>query len=184
MRTIVLLSGALLAAGCNSEPEVDVRNASAGEVAGEVARAGGSGEFVSPGLWESKVTFEEMSFPGMTEEMAAQMKGFAGRIETHRDCLTPEEARRPKEDFFAGDAKNCRYDHFTMGGGKIDAAMKCTHEGSSQTMAMQGSYSPDTYNMRMTMTGSGGGDMAGMTMTMRVDAKRVGECTADEAKAA
>ena len=66
--------------------------------------------------------------PGMPAEMASQMKGITNRIETDQQCLTPEEAKRPKEDFFAGDNKNCRYDHFTMAGGKIDALMKCTDE--------------------------------------------------------
>jgi hypothetical protein len=117
----------------------------------------------------------------MPAEMAAKMPSFEGRIETAKSCLTPEEAKRPKEDFFAGDNKNCRYDHFTMAGGKIDAVMKCSAEQASQTMTMKGDYTPDTYNMQMSMKAEGGkGYDAGMTMRMRVDAKRVGECTGKE----
>ena len=52
--------------------------------------------------------------------------------------------KRPKEDFFAGKNNECRYDHFTMGGGKIDAAMHCGGKhGESQVMQMAGTYSPD-----------------------------------------
>lgn len=184
MRNPILLMAActMALAACNQGPEVHAENATAEEVAREVAQAGGSDSFVRPGLWESKVTIEEMTMPGMPAEMAAKMPSFEGRVETGQSCLTAEEAKRPKEDFFAGDNKNCRYDHFTMAGGKIDAAMKCTVEQASQTMTMKGSYTPDTYNMQMTMNAEGGqGYDAGMTMKMRVDAKRVGECTGKEA---
>ena len=57
--------------------------------------------------------------------------------------------KRPKEDFFAGKNNDCRYDHFTMGGGKIDAAMHCGgKDGESQVMQMAGTYSPDSYQMQ------------------------------------
>ena len=64
-----------------------------------------------------------------------------------------------------------------MGNGKIDAVMKCSSQGMAQTMAMQGTYGPDAYQMRMSMDAkAGSGPPGGMTMTMRVDAKRIGEC--------
>ena len=48
---------------------------------------------------------------------------------TYDYCLTPEQAKRPQGKFFNEQAaNNCRYDHFTMGGGKIDAAMRCNCE--------------------------------------------------------
>ena len=179
---VVLAACVLPLASCNNSPQVHEENASVAEVQKEIAQAGGSDSFVRPGLWESRVTIEEMTMPGMPAEMASQMKGFTGRIETQQSCLTPDEAKRPKEDFFAGDNKNCRYDRFTMAGGKIDAVMKCTEERASQTMTMQGDYSGDTYNMRMSMKAEGGeGPASGMTMRMRVDAKRVGECSGKEA---
>jgi hypothetical protein len=175
----ILIAGALPLAACNKGPEVKAENATGEQVAKQVADAGGAGSFVRPGRWESKVTIEEMTIPGMSADMSSQMKSFNGRMETDVSCLSEEDARRPKEDFFAGENKNCRYDRFTMAGGKIDAVMKCTGEGAAQTMTMQGSYSPNTYNMRMTMQG-GGEDVAGMSMKMRVDAKRVGQCTGKE----
>ena len=173
--TIVLLACAL--AACGSEPEIDVRNASAQEVANEVAEAGGTGMFLRPGKWQASVTIEQMAMPGMPAQMNEEMKAMAGRTQTQESCLTPEEAKRPSERMFTGDDKNCRYDRFTMADGKIDALMKCSAGGSSQTMTMAGTYSGDTYNMRMTTQSSGGrGGQAAMTMKMRVDAKRVGEC--------
>ena len=179
--TIALIACVLPLAGCNNSPQVHEENASVDEVQKEIAKAGGADSFVRAGLWESKVTLEEMSMPGMPKELAERMAGTTGKVETSQSCLTPEEAKRPKEDFFAGDNKNCRYDHFTMSGGKIDAVMKCSAEGATQTMALQGGYTPDTYNMQMSMKSEGGqGPNSGMTMKMRVDAKRVGECTGKE----
>lgn len=175
-RSAILLAGVALVAACNKEPKVSVDNATGAEVANELADAGGADSFVSPGQWESRVTIEQMSMPGMPPEMANQVQGMAARAEVHQSCLTEEEAKRPKEDFFAGDNKNCRYDHFRMGGGKIDAVMRCADEGRTHVMSMQGTYSADSYNMRMKMDGSGGGDENAMSMTMRVDAKRVGPC--------
>ena len=50
--------------------------------------------------------------------------------------------------FTGKDNGNCRYDHFTMGGGKFDAAMRCEGQAAAQemTMAMNGTYSPDAIN--------------------------------------
>jgi hypothetical protein len=176
---VIVIAYALALAGCNREPEVRAENASAEDVAEQVADAGGSGIFVRPGKWESRVQIEELDLPGAPPEAKSAMRGMHDRAMVSESCLTPEEARRPKEDFFAGKNNNCRYDHFTMGNGKIDAVMKCTGQGMAQTMSMQGSYSPDAYQMRMSMKAdAGAGPPGGMTMTMRVDAKRVGECDA------
>lgn len=179
-RTVLLIACTLPLAACNQGPEVSAKNATAEEVADKVADAGGTGNFVRPGKWSAKITIEDMSMPGMPPEAKAHMQGIIGRTDGHESCLTEEEAKRPKEDFFAGSDKNCRYDHFNMGGGKIDAAMKCSENGSTQTMTMTGTYSPDTYAMRMSMQGDGRG-MEGMSMKMRVDAKRIGACDGKEA---
>jgi len=175
----ILVAAALPIAGCNSGPEVSAENASAEEVAKEMAEAGGAGSFVSPGRWESKLTMLEMSMPGMPPEAAARMKSAAG-TSTHVSCLTAEQAQRPKEDFFAGAGKNCRYDRFNMGGGKIDAVMNCKDEQSAQTMQMAGTYSANAYAMTMTATGTQAGANDGMKMRMSVDAKRVGDCDGTE----
>ncbi|MCL6728759.1 DUF3617 domain-containing protein [Sphingomonas hankyongi] len=179
--TVALIACALPLAACGKSPAVHEENASVAEVQNSIAEAGGTDSFVRPGLWESKVTLEEMSMPGMPKEVAAKMAGATGKAEVNRSCLTPDEAKRPKEGFFAGDNKNCRYDHFTMAGGKIDAVMKCSAEGATHTMTLQGGYTPNTYDMRMTMNAEGGaGPNAGMTMKMHVEASRVGECTGKE----
>lgn len=177
----ILLAGAIssvLALGaCNREPQVRATNASVEEVANKVADARGGDSFVRPGKWQSRVQIEEFNLPGAPPEAATAMRTMKDRAQVYESCLTPEEAKRPKEGFFAGANKNCRYDHFNMGGGKIDAVMKCTDRGMGQTMAMAGTYGPDNYAMQMSMKAEGGrGPAGGMTMKMRIDAKRVGAC--------
>ena len=176
MRYAVVLLACALGA-CGSDPEIDMHNASAQDVANQVAQAGGTGMFLRPGKWQASVTIEDMAMSGMPVDMRDEMKSMAGRTQTQESCLTPEEAKRPNERMFAGDDKNCRYDRFTMADGKIDALMKCAAGGSTQTMTMAGTDSGDTDNMRRsTQTSAPRGSKAAMTMKMRVDAKRIGEC--------
>ncbi len=182
---LILIACAIPLAACGSEPEVDVKNASVGEVAREVAESGTQGEFVMrPGKWSSKVRIEEVSAPGMPPEVARQMQDmFAARQpQGFESCLTEAQAKRPGEDFFSGKSDQCRYDHFKMGDGKIDAKMRCQAGGATQVMAMAGNYSRDSYSMTMSMDQQGGPEAAaGLRMRMRVDAKRIGECTGKKA---
>ena len=171
-------------AACSNEPQVDTKNASVGDVVNEVQKAGVTEQFIRPGKWETKVVVEDVDIPGMPAEAKAQMKGmFAQRQNvTINHCVSPEEARKPDGKLFTGqDSKNCRYDHFTMGDGKIDAVMRCDGEqGSAMTMTMAGTYGPEAYAMHMTSKTEGGPGGESMSMKMRVEAKRVGECTAKE----
>ena len=180
MKYAYLIACALPLAACDSGPSVDAENASVQEVAKQMAEAGKDGSFVRPGRWEQNVTFEAMDLPDMPPEVKAQMEGFTGKVQKQYACLTPEEVKQPKEDFFAGTDKSCRYDRFTMVGGKIDEVLRCEQAGAQPTMTMTGTYDPNNYQMQMTMSGGGQGPAA-MSMRMRVEAKRVGECKGDEA---
>jgi len=171
----------LCLAACNKGPEVDLHNATSNQVGQAVQQSGvmTSDSMIEPGLWQSKVTIQEMNIPGMPAQYADKMKQeiAAHRDESTKHCVKPEDVKKPKEDFFGAD-KNCRYDHFTMGGGKIDIAMVCKQENMTQTTNMAGSYTPTTYALDMNSKGTG--PQQGMTMKMHVDAKRVGECTGKE----
>jgi len=100
-------------------------------------------------------------------------------------CLTEADIKKPHENFFAGRSKNCRYDHFTMSGGTIDAKMSCAagERGASMSMTINGTYSAENYEATMTMDSAGGGRMSGMKMKSRTESHRVGECKGDEINA-
>jgi hypothetical protein len=116
----------------------------------------------------------------MPPQFVARMKQSMAesRDRTSSNCVTADEVKKPKEDFFGAD-KTCKYQHFTMGGGKIDAQMVCSEEGSTQTTNLSGTYTPTSYSMDVSSSGSGG-VQAGMSMKMHVDSRRVGECTGKE----
>lgn len=186
-RALAITALGLLAAACNREADVDVKNASVAEVAAEVRKAGAGESFVRPGLWESKITIEQLDMPGMPPDTAGKMKEMMAQNQpkSHRNCLTPEDVKQPKEDFFAGQNKGCRYDRFTMGDGKIDAVMRCDGEQATQVMEMAGTYSPDAYQMQMSnkIEAAAKGAEGSMAMRMRIDSKRIGECSGKEGEA-
>ncbi len=180
MKTVILL-GALALAACSSEPSVTAENASVAEVQEKIKAAGGKTVFLSPGRWESTVKIDKVDIPGMPAELAQHMQAAVGG-KVSASCLTPEEAKKPAADFFGGkDRKDCRYEHFTMGDGKLDAKLTCGGDGGTATVAMKGDYDPGHFRIAMTTDAKAGPNMPGaMTMAATVDSKRTGACTGKE----
>ena len=182
-RRLVLLACTAALAACNKGPDINVKNASVGEVAEKVRDAQAGGLFIKPGRWESKVSIADVQMPGMPPQMADRIKQTMANVnerESTATCLSEADAKKPSEEFFAGKAKNCRYDHFTMSGGKIDAAMTCSGEtGRTVSMTMSGTYSPDRYeaDMAMDMAGPEG---RGMKMKSHTVSTLAGQCRGDE----
>ena len=180
MRTALILASCAMLAACNSEPEVKMENASIGDVAQEMRKQGSEVAFINPGRWQQTVTMIDVDAPGMPPEAKAMMQQAMGEAQVHDVCLSPEQAKSPREDFFTGTDKNCRYEHFNWGGGKIDLKLNCKHPNATQTMVLVGDYEPNSYTMTMTATNVGGGPAEQMVMKMKVDAKRTGDCKGDE----
>lgn len=178
-RSLILLCCTASLAACGSEPDVKMENASVGEVAREMKKQGAEA-FINPGKWQQTVTLVDIDAPGMPPEAKQMMQKAMGEAQVHEVCLTPEQAKSPKEDFFSGADKNCRYEHFNWGDGKIDLKLNCKHPNATQTMVLVGDYQPDSYVMNMTATNEGGGPVEHMVMKMKVDAKRVGDCDPKE----
>lgn len=181
----LIIACALPLAACNKGPDVNVKNASAGEVAEKVRQAAGSDTLIEPGRWQTKITLLDVDIPGAPPQMAQQMKQTMAKMQGHNydTCLTEADVKRPKEDFFAGKSNDCRYDHFTMAGGKIDAVMRCEGKASgAMTMSINGTYSRDSYEATMAMDVSGGRE-GGMKMQSHAQSHRVGQCTGDEINA-
>lgn len=182
---LYLIVGAAALGACNKSPKIDAKNATPAEVAQKLRQAGPDQSFVRPGLWRSTVTIEKFDMPGVPPDMVRRMKVMMAENQGHdfETCLTAADVKQPKEDFFAGRNNQCRYDHFTMDGGKIDAVMHCGKGEGAQSMQMIGTFSPDRYEMHMaTMLQATDEalDVAGhtMQMQMRVESQRVGECRA------
>lgn len=178
-RAILLLSIALPLAACGSEPSVSEQNASVEDVSERVREASREQGLIRPGKWMSTVSIEDVSLPGMPADTAERMRSMLSQTRSVESCLTPEQARQPNANFFSGNDQ-CRYDTFTMTGGKIDAVMRCEHQGTTQVMEMEGTYSPTSYEMHMRSVTEGGPGGETMTMQMKVAAERVGECESEQ----
>jgi len=180
MKRTLFAAVALCLSACGSGDEVDMKDASVGDVTNELRNADVNEGFVNPGQWRQTATLVEISAPNMPPQIAEAMRQQMGTSQVHDVCLTPDQARHPREDFFAGAEKNCRYDHFKWGGGKVDVKLLCKEEQATQTMELTGNYEPDSYQMAMTAKTEGGPPNQAMTLKMQVDAKRVGECAAKQ----
>ena len=179
MRIFLFVAAATLTA-CGSGDKVEMENASVAEVANELAKTDASEGFVNPGQWKQTVTLLEISAPNMPPQIAEAIKRQTGTSQVHEVCLTPDQARHPREDFFTGAEKNCRYEHLKWGGGKIDVKLLCKADQATRTMELTGDYKPDSFQMAMTAKTEGGPPGQAITMKMEVTAERIGECPAKQ----
>jgi hypothetical protein len=177
-----LLAPMFILAACHSQPSVSAANASMSEVQAKVAAASGDSQLVSPGRWEGTTTVHAMTIPGLSPAQQAELAARQGTARKTVSCVTPEQIKANKAFMAGDDMKDCKYDHFTMSGGKIDAVMSCNRGGMTMTATLNGQYSPDTYHLDMTSKAQApaGSPMGNMTMSVSVDAKRVGDCKGDE----
>lgn len=172
----VLVLGALAVSACGSGDNIEARNESAESVAEKVAKADIR---PSPGRWESNMKIVKMELPGMPPEAQGFLKSQLGKVQSSVSCLTEEEAAKSEQDFFKPPkASDCKYNNFSMGGGKIEADMTCQDKGSSQNMKMSGTYGSDAYAMQVSADGNMQGQA--MSMAMEVESKRVGDCDGSE----
>lgn len=172
--TIILPVIAMLAA-CNSQPSVKAENASIAEVAAAAKDA----VKLEPGKWETTMTILSIDGPGLPPGMAEAMKQQkTQKVET---CLTAQQAEKPPQDML-GAAKNCTYEKFEMGGGKMSGTLVCKPQPGMPTemrASMSGKFASTSYDITsdMTMTTAGGK----MTTKTQVSGKRLGACDAPKA---
>lgn len=176
LSTALALSAALALAGCGSEKTVTASNESVSSVAGKIADAGMK---FNPGRWDTTMKFIKLDMEGMPPEAKDMMAKVMGKDRTFASCLSKEEAEKPEAKFFGQADERCKYDSFTMGGGKIDSKMSCKSENGTQAITMSGTYTADAYDMTMAINGQGPNGKA-MAMTMGLSAKHNGECTGKE----
>jgi hypothetical protein len=164
---------ALLLAACNDKNTIEAKNASPEEVQKKLAQSDARPQ---PGRWQQTVKIEAFDMPNMPPEGKAAMAEQMGKTHTAFTCMTPEQVAKPDASFFQKTAKGCKYDHFTMSGGRIDAKMTCAEGPQKQVSTLNGTYSATQYDMVINVDT----EMApGMPVKSRLALKmnRVGECT-------
>ena len=167
MRMLTAAAAVIALAGCGGADDGNGTAAAAG---------GGSDTILEHGEWEMKTEVVDVKAEGMPPGLADAMKAQAAS--TTRTCMTPEEAKGPKGDIFAGMGSNCKSENFRWSGGTIKGKTVCTGEGGvgkSET-EIDGTYSARSIDM--TMKSQTAVEGSSMTMEMRLSGQRVGECPA------
>ena len=122
-----------------------------------------------------------------TLALAACDKGPQVDLQTVVACLTAELVDNP-ERMLGQIPASCKYDRYVMGNGKMDGKLRCDSNGMKQEMSVVGTYSDDQYSLTIDNKNSvpanavAGQPAGNMSMKMKVDSKRLGECDGTEAK--
>jgi len=112
-------------------------------------------ETMREGLWE--IT-SQSEMPGMPMKLPAS---------TIRHCYTKEDVKDQKR--MVNTDKNCKLTDYKVTGNKATWAMVCTGQQSG-TFSGETIFGKDAYTSTMKMKSQG------YTMTMKVKAKRIGNC--------
>jgi hypothetical protein len=172
----------LMVTACGSEPEINLKNATAEQVAAEVKKSGIVGETrFRPGEWRVDTQVQDVVAEGLPPQVAQQMKTQMGSLSSDVQCLTPEQAARPSSEMFAGKKTggSCKYDSFEMADGRMKATMSCPNaSGAKMSMTMDGSYSKTSYTVDAAMRMDSPSPGQSMTVKMQSKGTRIGECTA------
>jgi hypothetical protein len=184
-RTVIGAAAALVLAGCGSNEAqkaadadgVTLKNVSIAEARNEAQQT----MKLQPGQWDVAVNMTKVEIPGAPPEVAQALGGaMAKQARTFSHCLTPAEANRPPADVIGGESNGqCRYDNFSMAGGRMNATMICNAADGNQTrMTLTGTYTATSYDMGMDMRMSGAGVPGGkgMNVQARTTGKRTGAC--------
>ena len=135
-----------------------------------------SGDRPLAGEYRAKITFLSLDMPGAPPQMAEMMGQMMSRDINY--CLTEEdiaEGYRAITNRTSQDGAECEYERFNYSGGQIDAAMVCNVDGRAMRMEMQGTGSPTSSDITMTMSGDFG--MGDGSMSMRAQHERLGACS-------
>ena len=182
---IILAAAAITACGRDQAENVAEGPAGKGEAANlaDEARPQGAKLQFRPGKWAATIRVEQVDAPGMPPQMADGLKQMFSSLEPIQSCLSAKDANRPAADFFLGRKRaDCRYERFSMESGVLDARLRCERDGVGQTMTIQGSYSPETYQLAATsrLQEEARPEQGAMSLRLNIAARRTGACDGSE----
>ncbi|HLL29778.1 MAG TPA: DUF3617 domain-containing protein [Allosphingosinicella sp.] len=176
MKAQWVLTGLLALAACGSGEGNG--NGSAGAGGNGAAAKGDDGREMAatlqPGAYEVTTEFLGIEGQNVPPAMAEAMKG---QKETKRNCLTEKDLKDAQGGMFTGqDPKECSENSIRITGGRMQGRLTCGTGAEQSTMEVDGRYSAQSYEADMRMSAGGA------TTRVKMSARRVGECSADDAQ--
>lgn len=173
MRIAAVLVTIAMVAGCGQSGDSGNGTAAA-PGAGPLADSS-AGVTLQPGQWETTM---HMEVPGMAN-LPPGVTPPTMRPVTSNVCITPEQAANPRAEAMSGNAQGsgCRTESFSFANGRIQGASVCERDGVQARTTMTGQYTPTSYEMTIQSETQVGGTT--QNSTMRVTARRIGDCPAN-----
>lgn len=162
------LSSALM--GCGDSESEDagatdgsVERTSSGTVSGaEVAARAESMIRPQSGLYRAELKVLDIDLPDVPSQMIPTIRNAMERGGDTQYCLTPQDVANGYQEMVRRSQQgDCEYERFDVNGGKFDAVMTCTGEGSEA--------------VRLTLSGTGSETSSDMDMTMQMNVPGMGE---------
>lgn len=186
MLRIMAATAALALAACEGQQEAGNAAANGAAAAaggnaatssgGDAGTAGAAMVEMRPGQWETTVEvlrLDMANVPGMPAGMTQPLPP----PQTIRSCVTPEQARRPDADMFAGgNQAGCTYENFSMTGGRIQGAVTCNSSGTTVRSTFNGSFGAESMQVESESQVSANG--VTVDTATRVTGRRLGDCPA------
>lgn len=168
----LIMMAALLAA-CDTNPAVEVTNASPEQVANAVRESGLAEDLQKPGKWVMRASLVDIKAPGMPPQQLEAMKQAMGKAAPVERCVTAEDLKQATT-LIGRNPAGCTFDRYRLSDGKLDGEARCKMGEMTQRMVMKGTFSSEMTETTLTSELSGGPQP--MTMTMNVKAQRLGPC--------
>lgn len=169
----LILTGALAACGQSGDGNGAAGTGSAG--IGPLGGGGTAAATIQPGQWETTLQVEAANIPNLPPGVTPpRMQPITTNM-----CITPEQAANPGADAMTGNAQQesgCRTENFSFANGRIQGTSVCERNGVQARTTMTGQYTPTSYEMTMQTETNAGGQQ--QSSTMRVTARRIGDCPA------
>lgn len=163
MRFMVMgvAAAALLVTGCSKKDDAPVKR--------------------DPGKWKMDMTLVKLDIPGAPPEIKQGMEQMFSGMKGIEQCVTAEQIA--KEDIekslsnAAAQGSECTFDKKVIAGETIDIAGTCkSANGQTANLAIKGTSGKTAQDITITSTGLGPDGKTPMTMEMRMQAKRTGDC--------
>ena len=182
MKQLIAALGLIALAGCggssgNASADANGQAGANQAAPGATATAGGHGGLnIQPGEWEVTSDVQAAQVPNLPA--GAHMPAMPPT--TIRNCVTAEQVARANASFLTGSSHpgvSCDYSGVSIADGRIQGTSTCTRGETRVTIAMDGSFTPTSYDihqqMQMNMRGRSTGS------TSHLVGRRIGECTAN-----